>query len=58
MISTRLCFPDLFRADSRLPLPWDYFRFARHSTRSRGSAAWIRDFHEETSSPEDILRHS
>jgi hypothetical protein len=23
-----------------------------------GSAAWIRDFHDETSSPEDILRHS
>jgi hypothetical protein len=31
-----------------------YFRVARHSTRIWGSAAWIRDFHEETSSPEDI----
>jgi hypothetical protein len=26
----------------------DYFRIARHSTGIRGSAAWIRDFHEET----------
>jgi len=44
--------------DSRQTSPWDYFTFARHSTRIRGSAAWIRDFHEETSSPEDILCHS
>ena len=34
--------------DSRQTSPWDYFTFARHSTRIRGSAAWIRDFHEET----------